>query len=169
MKGDITSLVFDEPEIWTHIREAARKLRISPNTVRKQIIPLMKKGIIEVRKGPNTIMFRANFNSEKYRQEKILHNLRKVYDSGLAEFLYEYYKHGAVVLFGSYSRGEDTSKSDIDIGVLTSESKRPNLRVFEKKIGRKIELFLFTKKKVSEEFFNSIINGIVLRGVLKNE
>ena len=47
--------------------------------------------------------------------------------------------------------------------------KRPDLSIFEKKLHRRIELSLFTRKEVSEEFFTNMINGIVLKGMVKNE
>lgn len=165
----ITELIFKSPEKWTHIREIARKLRISPETARKTLSRLKKKGIVEERRQANTLQFRANLESESYKQEKIIFNLRAVYDSNIITSLNSHYRPKAIVLFGSYARGEDTSTSDIDIGVVTNNKKRPDLRSFEKKLSRRIELSLFTRKEVSDEFFTNIINGIVLRGVLKDE
>ncbi len=165
----MTQLIFATPEKWMHIREIARRLRISPNSVRKEAALLKKSGVIEQKKEGNMIMYRADMGSERYRREKMLSNLRNIFDSGIADFLNDYYSPSAIVLFGSYSRGEDTSKSDIDIAVITSGKKRPDMRQFEKRLSRRIELSLFARKEVSGEFFNNIINGIVLRGFLKNE
>jgi len=163
----IKCALFKRPEKWSHIREMAREMRISPNSVRKEISLLKKKGIIEERKEGNMILYRANLNSENYIKEKMLHNLRAVLESGIADFLYDYYNPSSVVLFGSYSRGEDTSESDIDITVITSSKKRPDVGKFEKILSRRIELSLFTRKEISQEFFNNIINGIVIKGFLK--
>ena len=168
-KMNMIQLIFAAPEKWVHIREIARRLRISPNSVRKEAALLRKSGIIEQKREGNMIMYRADMESERYRREKTLSNLRGIFGSGIAEFLEEYYNPSAIVLFGSYSRGEDTSKSDIDIAVIVSSQKRPDLRQFEKKLSRRIELSLFARKEVSKEFFNNIINGIVLKGFLKNE
>ena len=165
----IKHLIFKAPEKWMHLREIARNLNISPNTVSKSIAELRKKGIVEEKKEVNMRMFRANFDNETYKHEKRVYNLQNIYDSGITSFLFEYYNPKAIALFGSYSRGEDISTSDIDIGIITNEKKRPNLTMFEKKLSRNIELSLFTRKKVSKEFFNSIINGIVLTGFLANE
>lgn len=169
MINKITDLIFKTPEKWAHIREAARKLNVSPNTVRKTITSLKKEGLLEEKKEGNMIRFRANLNSEKYKQEKRLYNLHQIYKSGIIDFLFNYYNPEVIILFGSYSRGEDISTSDIDIGIVTNESKRADLKDFEKKLSRKIELSLFTRNKISDEFFNNLINGIVLKGVLKNE
>ncbi|HLD39190.1 MAG TPA: nucleotidyltransferase domain-containing protein [archaeon] len=165
----IEEMIFRTPEKWVHIREIARRLRVSPNSVRKEAALLKRCGILKEKTEGNMIQYRANMESERYKREKMLHNLRSIFDSGIVDFLYEYYNPSAIVLFGSYSRGEDTSTSDIDIAVVTSSKKRPDLKKFEKKLSRRIELSLFIRKEVSKEFFNNIINGIVLRGFLKYE
>lgn len=165
----IKNFIFEKPENWAHIRQIARELKISPETARKLVAKLKKDGLVEGRKEGNMAQFRANMESEKYKREKMLHNLKQAYDSGIVDFLHEFYRPQAIVLFGSYARGEDMSSSDIDIGVITSSKKRPDLGIFEKKLHRRIELSLFTRKEVSEEFFTNIINGITLNGMIKNE
>ena len=70
-----------------------------------------------------------------------------------------------ISLIGSYSRGEDIENSDIDIIIDSGKKKVIDLRNFEKKFGRKIHLIIMPQK-VSDEFFNNLINGIVVYGVL---
>ncbi len=165
----IKNLIFEKPEKWAHIREIARELKISPETARKLAVKLKKDGIAESRKEGNMLQFRAGMENEKYRREKMLHNLKTAYDSGIVDFLDKFYRPHAIILFGSYARGEDISSSDADIGVITSSKKRPDLGIFEKRLHRRIELSLFTRKEVSGEFFTNIINGITLKGMIKNE
>jgi len=167
--NEIIELVFKKPEKWMHIRKIARKLKISPETIRKNLAKLKKKQVVEERREGNMLRFRANLENENYKREKTLHNLKSIFDSGIVNFLYDYYHPKAIILFGSYARGEDISTSDVDIGIVIKNKKRPDLSKFEKKISRSIELSLFTKNEVSNEFFNNIINGIVLKGFLKNE
>ena len=90
------------------------------------------------------------------------------------EFLIEHFGNPkAIVLFGSFRRGEDFSTSDIDIAIETDETeeyKTVGLRIlsnFEKEIGRKIQLHLFNQKNVDAHVFNNIANGIVLSGFLE--
>lgn len=165
---NIFDFICKNPEKWIHIRKASRELKISPNTFRKNISLLEKKGVIEKKKQGNMILYRANMENEKYKQMKQLNNLKNIYFSGIVDFLFDYYTPNAIILFGSYSRGEDISTSDIDIAVLTPNKKRPDLEKFEKKLNRRVELSLFTFDDISKEFLNNLINGIVLKGVLKN-
>ncbi|PIN71625.1 hypothetical protein COT60_00385 [Candidatus Pacearchaeota archaeon CG09_land_8_20_14_0_10_30_9] len=163
----VKEFVFQKPEEWVHIREIARNLKISPNTVRNVIKKLLKEEIVENKKSANLFQIRANFENESYKTEKKIFNLLKIYESGIINYLYDYYSPSTIILFGSYSRGEDLSTSDIDIGIITPKKNQPELKNFEKKLKRKVNLSLFVKKEVSEEFFTNIINGIVLKGVLK--
>ncbi|MBS3132078.1 nucleotidyltransferase domain-containing protein [Candidatus Woesearchaeota archaeon] len=169
MAEKIKRLIFRNPERWAHIREIARNAKVSHEAARKHLMILKKNGIVQEKREGNMIQYRANIGNEKYRIEKMLSNLRAIMESGIAEFLHEFYSPKAIVLFGSYARGEDLSESDIDVGIVTSSKKRPDLRKFEMALSKKIELSLFTRKEVSDEFFTNIINGIVLKGALKNE
>ena len=80
----------------------------------------------------------------------------------------EQYGHPeAIILFGSYSRGEDTETSDIDLAVATTKKLSLNLTLYEKKLKRKISIHEITLEKVSEEFLNNLANGLVITGYLK--
>ena len=73
----------------------------------------------------------------------------------------------SIVLFGSYQKGEDSENSDIDLFV-ECDKEELDVKIFEKKLGRKIELHF--KKDFTlypKELKNNIINGIVLSGFLE--
>ena len=73
----------------------------------------------------------------------------------------------AIILFGSYLRGEDLEDSDIDLFVQSKE--KVDLGRFEKKLGRKIQIFGY--KDISaiknKELANNIVNGYVLNGFIE--
>ena len=79
----------------------------------------------------------------------------------------------AIVLFGSFRKGEDLSNSDIDIAIETSEANEykiiglRELIEFEQIIGRKIQIHLFSRENVDIGVFNNIANGILLWGFLE--
>jgi predicted nucleotidyltransferase len=78
----------------------------------------------------------------------------------------EYEEPEAMVLFGSYSRGEDTSSSDVDIAVITGKRIKLDLKKFERKIKRNINIFELDIKTAEMEFLNDLANGIVISGYL---
>jgi predicted nucleotidyltransferase len=77
------------------------------------------------------------------------------------------------MLFGSYRRGDDTEKSDIDIAVEILEDKE--LQIFE--LGKiaefgyrenvPVNLHVFSRKKIDLNLFSNIANGFVLEGFLE--
>ncbi|HKZ42808.1 MAG TPA: nucleotidyltransferase domain-containing protein, partial [Candidatus Hodarchaeales archaeon] len=68
--------------------------------------------------------------------------------------------------FGSYTQGNDTEKSDIDLAIVTSLEKTPDLSKFEKVLMRKINILELDISKAKKEFLNNLANGIVLHGYL---
>ena len=71
-------------------------------------------------------------------------------------------------LFGSFVKGKQHKKSDVDILIETYSNKKVNLSNFEKKLGHKISLFSETKiTKLPDELFNNVVNGIKLWGAFK--
>ena len=73
----------------------------------------------------------------------------------------------SIVLFGSFSKGEDIESSDIDIFV-EAEEMEIDLTKFEKKLSRKINLYFDENlKKLGKNLKENIINGIVLGGVIE--
>ena len=60
---------------------------------------------------------------KKFLIEKRLFNIKMVFESGLADYIVKEHFNPVIVLFGSYSRGEDTEKSDIDIAIFGREKR----------------------------------------------
>lgn len=81
-------------------------------------------------------------------------------------FLISEYDNPPIILFGSYSKGEDTESSDIDIYVENASGKEPDLSAFERKLGRKIHMLkyrnLFCVK--NKDLANNMVNGFILNG-----
>ena len=168
MKNKIIDLIFKEPEKWIHLREVARRLKISPNSVRKYIAELKKKRIVEIKQEANMILFRANMESETYRHEKLIHNLKSIYDSSILDLLYRYYNPKAIVLFGSYSRGEQKDNSDVDIAVDINDKNMSLLgfigliRLLEDALKRKVDLVEYKtiKPRIKERVLSEEIRII---------
>ena len=60
-----------------------------------------------------------------------------MYESKLIDSLVLKYSNPAIVLFGSFDKGEDSKRSDIDILVVTPLKKTVDVALFEKKLKRK--------------------------------
>lgn len=160
------AFMFENPTKKIHVRELARELRISPPSVLKNADELAKKGLVKIERGTLTIIS-ANAENRDFVRMKRVFNLQAIYESGLADYISEAYDPDAIVLFGSFSRGEDIERSDIDIAVVTVKRMTLDLSRFEKKLHRTISVHEITRKDVDGNFWNNITNGIVLEGALR--
>ena len=164
-KDKLLGMIFKRPTYRFHIRELARLTGLNPNTVLNRIKPLEKEGIVKTERKKHLTEVFANIEDSRFITEKRFFNLHQL--TGLADFLDCFYKKPkAIVVMGSYSRGEDIERSDIDMVVIPKEKELPDLTRFERILGRKIHLILADYKDLSDEFDISLINGVVLKGYI---
>lgn len=162
----VMKLFFNYPERKFHLRELERLTGLSLPGVRKIVLDLEKEGLLMSKKEKMVKNFYASRN-EKFVHLKRSYNLYEIFSSGLLSFLKsKYHEPEAIVLFGSYSKGEDTSQSDIDIAVITQQHQNLQLDTFEKELARKIMIYETTIGKAEKEFLKTLINGILLSGYL---
>jgi predicted nucleotidyltransferase len=163
----VLELFFDDPEGAFHIREIARQIRKHPNTVLKDANLLVKEGLLLKRVTRAVVEIKANRESELFTCLKRLSNLRKVYLSGIIDAIQkEYGAPKAIVLFGSYSRGEDTKRSDVDIAVITTRELHLDWSGYRDTFKRAIQVHEIDLQKVGKSFITNLANGIVLKGYL---
>lgn len=160
-------LFLDNPEKKFHIREIARLITLSPATVLKIVKKLKNDGLLISKKEKVVENIKASRN-EKFIQLKRCYNIYSLFNSGLIDFLKNQYEEPeCVVVFGSYSKGEDISKGDIDITIITKKEMGIDLKKFEKALKRKINIYEIEIAKCSKEFLNNLANGVILYGYLK--
>ncbi|MEK6915651.1 MAG: nucleotidyltransferase domain-containing protein [Nanoarchaeota archaeon] len=156
-----------------NLREIARLLKRSPTAVSKALEGIEKENLIKVKKMNNIKMLSIEFNRDNERsiELKRVENLKLIYESGLAKFLEETFSGATVILFGSYSRGDDIwamneeHRSDIDIAIIGVKSKEINLAEFDKKLERTIIInFYHSFKEIHKHLKDNILNGIILSG-----
>lgn len=158
---------FKYPTSSFHYRELARRLDLSVGTVSKYIRSLKEKELVEVKTSGNLKIVKPHFNLKEFRNLKRCFNLRSLYTSGLIDLLDKKISPETLVLFGSYSRGEDHEESDIDLAVINGREEEIELEKFESKLKREIRLHYIDLEEVEREFLNSLANGIVLIGHLE--
>lgn len=160
-------IFLDNPTESFRLRELSRLSKISPPSVMNYLLEFEKKGLIQKyikRKIPFYKAERDNENFKHYKRLSILYELHK---SGLIDYLWDGASPEVIILFGSFSLGEDIENSDIDLFVQSSE-KRLELKKYEKILGREINIFYEPKfSRLSKELKNNILNGTKLKGYLK--
>lgn len=173
-KNKIFEVLFKYPEKEFSLSDLAREAGVAKANIGKILGEFQEAGLIDIEKLSKIWRIKANQTNWLYVRSKIVYNLSFAYKSGLVEFLIDYFKNPkAIVLFGSFRRGEDLSNSDIDIAVETNEDKDykiiglRELAEFEKIISRRIQVHLFSREGIDLSIFNNIANGIVLWGFLE--
>lgn len=157
----------DEPTKIHYIKEISRKINLAPTSVRKHLERLEKENLIIKEKGEIFFGFKANRDNEDFLFYKKISNITKIKESELLDFLINSIYPQTVILYGSYLRGEDIEKSDIDLFVISKIKKRLDLEKFEKILNRNVHLIIDKDfSKLSKELRLEIINGLVLHGYL---
>jgi len=170
----IFELLFKFPDKEFSLSDIAKEANVAKPNIGKILDELCSNGFINITKLSKIWRIKADQTNWYFIKSKMVYNLNFVYQSGLVEFLNDYFKNPkAIILFGSFRKGEDISSSDIDIAIENDESKKyetlglRELNEFEKQIGKKIQIHLFNKRNIDKNLFNNIANGIVLVGFLE--
>ena len=141
-------LFFENPTTHFHLRELSRLARLSMPSIISVTDTLSKNDLIIKTKGKVLTSVIANLNNKKFLRYKRLHNLEMMYASGIVDYLTERYNHPKlIILFGSFSRGEDTE-----------------FHQYEKFLKRRISIHEIDINKVSDEFRANLSNGIIMEG-----
>lgn len=167
LQREILEFLFRNPLTSFNGRELAKKLKVSPTAISKAIKFLVKTNFIILEKNIR-LSIKLNRENEKVLQLKRVYNLESVYTSGIVDYLSDNYPGTVIILFGSYSFGEDIENSDIDIAVIGTWDKGLIFDAFESKLQRNINIqFFIDFKAVPKNLLESFANGIVLKGAMK--
>ena len=158
----------DEPLSMHYIKEISKKINLAPTSVKIYIKDLEKNNIIIRKKGERFEGYIANRENKNFLFYKKIINLIKIKESGVVEFIKDKLHPKTISLFGSYLKGEDIEKSDIDILIISKIRKDINLEKYEAILKRNIHLIIEEDlQKINKNLKLEIINGIVLEGYLE--
>ncbi|HLF54720.1 MAG TPA: nucleotidyltransferase domain-containing protein [Candidatus Nanoarchaeia archaeon] len=164
----IKEYFFVNPTAKLRVRQIEREIKVPLPSAIRYAKELEKQGILKSTIVAGVKLYSADRTSKTFLIEKKLFNIKSLFSSGLVEFLVNKYSNAAIAVFGSYAKGEDIEKSDIDL-YIEMQKKEINLERFEKELKRKIQLFIY--KKITDvenkELANNILNGITLNGFIE--
>lgn len=154
----------DDPLKGFSIREISKKIELGFPSVRNYLKELENEKFLTKERKYKQELYFANRDYWKFKNFKIYYNIDLLFSSGLMDYINEKSGYSTLILYGSFSKGEDRKNSDIDLVLIGS---KPNLKLekYEKKINHKIHLISFKNiKKIPNELKLNIINGIILNG-----
>ena len=152
--------------------EIANALNVSPSAISKALKIFTKDELIIYKKSSrmNLISIELNRDNQIVIPLKRIQNLKSLYESGIVKLLEHQFPGTQIILFGSYSYGTDTLGSDIDIAIIGSKTKELKLEQFEKLFEREIILqFYDSLQSIHKNLKNSLLNGVILKGVIEYE
>ena len=151
------------------VREIERTIKIPLPSAIRYCKELKQEGILKTINMGNVKFYTTDRANKNYILEKKLFNLKQIYNSKIINYIKEKLNNPSIILFGSYSLGEDIESSDIDLYLETPSKKTINLEKFEKILQRKIQILKFKNlKQISNKHLaNNIINGITLNNPIE--
>ncbi|HLC70974.1 MAG TPA: nucleotidyltransferase domain-containing protein [Candidatus Nanoarchaeia archaeon] len=165
LQAEIFSLLCQRAGEKLSQREIAQILDVSPTAITNSMKELKDSGLVKVEKTKTINFISFNRDEQKAIELKRVENLKNIYLSGLSDYMHTELAGGAIILFGSYSKGEDTNTSDIDLAVIDRKEKILHLEEYEKMLHRRINLHFYKSwKDIHEHLKNNILNGIILHG-----
>jgi predicted nucleotidyltransferase len=169
IKLKIKEYFFINPNSKNRVRELERILELPLPSVIRYCKELNDEGFLNNLKIGNVNFYIANKTNQNYILEKKLFNIKQVNDSGLIDYLKYELSNPIIILFGSYSKGEDIENSDIDIYIQTISKKELKLEKFETFFKRNIQIIKFKNLKEipNKNLANNIINGIILNNFIE--
>lgn len=155
----------------TYLNELAKKLQISPRSIKIYCDLFDKEGIIKREIKGNMHIFSTNNDNFRVREMK-----RTYFANLLAEMNIENIAEecASIAIYGSYASGNYDEKSDIDILIIGEEQqvRRDIIVKIMEIIGKEIQLSIIPiikwekMKKEEDPFVKSIIrNHILVKGV----
>jgi len=154
----IKDAYFTSPTMRIGLRPLARAAGISPPAAKRSADYLISQNFLEKRSEG----YSALHEERGFREEKRLWNLARLQQSGVIENIARQTAPDAIILFGSYGRGEDWERSDIDLALIGGKTASLKLETFEKALGREVKIHRLNRP--SREFLNTLVNGIVVYG-----
>ena len=148
-----------------NVREYAKLMKISPPTASKILTFYNTKNFLLKETYKNYLLFHVN------KENKDFIDLSRLYWRYILKDLLVLMEkeliNPTIILFGSLSKAEAKSDSDVDLAVF-AHKREFDIGIFEKKIKRKIQIFWFDSLKdvKNKELANNIISGYLLKGRL---
>lgn len=165
---------FSYPDKEMSLNDLVEAVGIAKTTANRVVKELQEEGFLHIQTLGKLWRITCNQQHIYNFSRKISYNLRQIYESEVLELINEQYPQAkAVVLFGSYRKGDDTHESDIDIAVELIDNDPlesihvGNITQFGYRENVAVQIHLFSRNNIDLNVFANIANGIVLQGFLE--
>ena len=162
----ILDYFLNHPTQEIHLKELARKLNMSPRSIKIYCDEFEKEEIILCRRQGNLRLFSLNNENYVVREVKRAYMAALLRELGIDK-LSE--KAISIAVYGSHASGEYDERSDLDILVIGKEVDKKLLLNISKKLGKDVQLTIFPLQKWEsiknkDAFAKSILRNHILIG-----
>lgn len=155
-------LFFDEKE--SYLRELAKKLKISPSAVKREIENLEALGILKKKNNRITLnessVILNELRSIFMKTDFIIYPIKKSLDSNKIKFAF---------VFGSFARGDYVKESDVDVMIIGDIKLKEVISLTslpEKKIGRDINPVVWSVENLKKEKNSGFVRDVFRKGII---
>lgn len=149
----IREVIYEHPDKRMTVREIAKKAGVPKSTVQKHLKIICRE---------------KEANPELFRIKKINHYVEKLFSVRLIRKIEEELHPSCIILFGSFSKGDYSRESDIDLFIETTSSKTAEISDYERQLRHSVHVIQEADiKNVPALLRNNIINGIKLSGFFR--
>ena len=168
---------FSFPNSEQGLNNLASDLKISKTTAKRVVEDLIKEGFLNKKIYGKAWRITCNLDHDYNKSQKIPFNLSMIYGAyfnGIRDDIAQKIGNAnAILLFGSYRKGDDTEKSDVDIAIEVAGNEEVQVislgQITELGFRKNVQvnLHVFSRNKIDINLFSNIANGIVLEGFLE--
>ena len=158
---------FNQPTKHWHFKEIKKEVNIADSKLSKWLKRLQGQNIIKrIKEKGKMPYYIAEHETPEYKNSKKLFAMKKLHESGLLNYLLSI-KADTVIIFGSFSRSDWHSRSDIDIFI----KGKPKIEIgkYEKKLQRDIQIFAAQDEKELKKMGSALLKNIIRGDILKGE
>ena len=164
----VLGLFLENPHSSYYLRESARILKMDPMTVKRALDLLVKDDLLIRTEEKNRILYKADVENPALRHIKIAYNLSWLREKNTVDFILNQMKSViSIVLFGSFSKGENDKESDVDILTISLSKNKPTAKLAQH-LRKDVNLVNFTpaqwsnQAKNNKAFYLDVITDSVL-------
>jgi len=168
----IKTLFFEDTLKRWHFEDVVNASNMSRERVNHYLRELLRQGFISrVKPRGRMPYYTANRGSEKFRAEKRFYGLNMLQNSGMFDQINSLKSIETAILFGSFSRGDFSRSSDIDLFIYGNAEQFDKAK-FELKIRREIQVFSYDnvaemKRELDPKLIPNIFKGFNIKGSIE--
>ena len=149
-----------------HIRELARLLAESPGSLLRDLRRLEAIRLLQTERVGNQVRYSLDQKHPLYRDLQRMILKTTAVDAVLREALQSVRDIELAVLYGSFAKGEATSRSDLDlmiIGNATDRALAPAIEKAEQSLGREVSYTRYPREEAREKIRqrNSFVHNVL--------